>query len=70
MAQPGNSIRPLDFLANHPLFAHEKFVAAHAAQGRQSVHTSNNVLAQHVAAGHLLWVRRGLYATVPRGVRA
>lgn len=68
MAQSDKSIRPLDFLANHPVFTHEEFVAAHSAEGRRSVHTSNNVLAQHVAAGHLLRVRRGLYATVPRGV--
>ncbi len=68
MAQSGKPIRPLDFLTDHPVFTHAEFVAAHAAEGRRSVHTSNNVLAQHVAAGHLLRVRRGLYATVPRGV--
>ena len=68
MAHDSKSVRPLDFLASHPVFTHGEFVAAHTAGGRRSVHTSNNVLAQHVAAGHLLRVRRGLYATVPRGV--
>lgn len=42
-------------------------MAFHTAGGR-SVRTSNNLLAMHLSAGRLLRVRRGLYATVPRGV--
>ena len=60
-------MRSLDFFEKHPVFTHQEFVEVHTAQGR-SPHTSNNLLAKHVAAGRLLRVRRGLYATVPRGV--
>lgn len=70
MSHRGKSIRPLDFFASHSVFTHEEFVAAHAEGGRRSEHTSNNSLAQHVAAGRLLRIRRGLYATVPQGVPA
>jgi predicted transcriptional regulator of viral defense system len=60
-------MRSLDFFASHPVFTHTEFVAAHTATGR-SRHTSNNLLAMHLAAGRLVRVRKGLYATVPRGV--
>lgn len=60
-------MRPLDFFAVQPVFTHGEFVAAHTAGGR-SERTSNNLLANHLAAGRLLRVRRGLYASVPRGV--
>jgi predicted transcriptional regulator of viral defense system len=43
-------------------------VAAHGAGGLRSRQTSAASLKQHVAAGNLLHVRRGVYATVPRGV--
>lgn len=56
-----------DFFARAPVFTHEGFLAAHDGKGR-SPHTANNILAHHVAAGHLVRVRRGLYATVLRGV--
>jgi len=59
-------MRPLDFFATHPVFTHEQFVAAHTATGR-SAHTSNSLLRKHVATGRLLRIRRGVYATVPRG---
>ena len=63
-----NGKRPaLDFFAQVPVFTHEEFVSAHGGKGR-SAHTANNVLAYHVAVGHLVRVRRGLYASVPRGV--
>ncbi|MFH1435655.1 MAG: transcriptional regulator [Pseudomonadota bacterium] len=60
-------MRSLDFFDTHPVFTHGEFVAAHTA-GRRSKRTSNNLLARHLAAGRLLRVRRGLYATVLRGV--
>ena len=60
-------MRPLDFFAAHPVFTHAEFVAAHTAGGR-SEHTSNSLLAKHLAAGRLLRIRRGLYATVPTGL--
>jgi len=64
------SMKPVNFFATHPMFRHEEFVAFHAASGRRSVQTSASILKQHVAAGNLLHVRRGLYAVVPRGVAA
>lgn len=60
-------MKPLDFFATHPVFKHSEFVTAHTATGR-SERTSNNLLARHLRSGRLLRVRRGLYATVPRGV--
>ncbi len=61
--------RAVDFFESHPVFRHEEFVAARTASGRRPT-TSNNLLAKHVATGRLLRLRRGLYATVPRGVSA
>lgn len=60
-------MRALDFFASNPVFTTEDFMRAHTGGGR-SAHTSANLLANHVATGRLLRVRRGLYATVPRGV--
>ena len=59
----------MDFFAGNPVFSHEEFIAARASATGASLNTTNNVLAHHLAAGHLVRVRRGLYATVPRGVR-
>jgi len=61
-------MKPLDFLDTNAVFNHGEFVRAHTTVGGRSRHTSNKLLAQHVASGRLLRVRRGLYATVPRGV--
>lgn len=66
-AQNDKFFRPRDFYATHPVFTHTRFVAAHTASGR-STHTSNSLLAKQVAAGRLLRVKRGIYATVPVGV--
>jgi predicted transcriptional regulator of viral defense system len=62
-------VRSIDFFEVHPIFGHAEFVVAHTAEGR-SPSTSNNLLANHLASGHLVRIRRGLYATVPRGVEA
>ena len=61
-------IKPTEFFVQHPVFRYREFVAAHSASGRRSRQTSASVLKQHVAAGNLLHIRRGLYATVPRGI--
>jgi hypothetical protein len=65
--QNGN-VSPIDFFLHHPVFTHEGFVTAHTQAKRRSRHTSNNLLALHLATGRLVRVRRVLYATVPRGV--
>lgn len=66
-ARSGKLMRPLTFFATNPVFTHAEFVAAHTAGGR-SEHTSNSLLAKHLASGRLLRIRRGLYATVPPGL--
>lgn len=63
-------MKPKAFFAQNPVFRHEEFAAAHSGDGRRSPQTTAAVLKQHVAAGNLLHVRRGLYATVPPGVQA
>lgn len=63
-------VKPTEFFAQHPVFRYQEFVAVHSASGRRSRLTSASVLKQHVAAGNLLHVRRGLYATVSRGSSA
>src|SRR5688500_2214731 len=63
-------MKPTDFFARHPVFRFEEFRAAHQSAGRRSPQTTGSVLKQHVAAGNLLNVRRGLYARVPDGATA
>ncbi len=67
MSQNDNPMRPRDFFATHSVFTHTEFVTVHTAGGR-SPHTSNSLLAGHVATGRLLRVKRGIYATVPAGL--
>lgn len=62
-------MRSDDFFAQHPVFTHEEFAAATTRNGDRSIYTVHNRLAQHVAAGHLLRVRRRIYVTVPRGMK-
>jgi len=61
-------MKPTDFFERHPVFRFDDFAAAHTADGRRSRQTTASVLRQHVAGGRLLHLRRGLYASVPRGV--
>ena len=62
------TMKPTDFFRNHPVFRHEEFVEAHSGSGTRSALTSQAALKQHVAAGNLIHVRRGLYAVVPPGL--
>lgn len=61
-------MKPVDYFASHPVFRFEDFVSSHAEGRARSVQASQAVLKQHVRAGNLLHVRRGLYAVVPRGL--
>ena len=61
-------VRPVDFFATHPVFNLDEFAAAHREGRDLKPEASQAVLKQHVHAGHLIRVRRGLYAVVPRGV--
>ena len=56
----------LDFFDRNPVFTREEFLAL--KNGTRNPLTSRNLLAHHTATGRLVRVRRGLYATVPRGV--
>ena len=60
-------MRSEDFFETHPVFTPQEFLAARAGIGR-SISTAKNLLAKHTAGGRIVRVRRGLYATVPRGV--
>ncbi len=64
------SMKPTDFFARHPVFRFEEFRDAHRSGGARSPETTGSVLKQHVAAGNLINVRRGLYARVPKGAAA
>jgi predicted transcriptional regulator of viral defense system len=57
---------PAAYFAEHLVFTHREFVAAHTARGRSRL-TSNAILARYLATGRLVRVRRGLYAAVPVG---
>ena len=60
-------MKPVDYFATHAVFRFEDFVSAHQAGGGRKASASMATLKQHVRAGNLLRVRRGLYAVVPRG---
>jgi predicted transcriptional regulator of viral defense system len=62
-------MKPTDFFIRHPVFTFEAFRAAHQSTGTRSPQTTGAVLKQHVAAGNLINVRRGLYARVPEGAK-
>ena len=62
------STKPSEFFARHPIFRFEEFRSVHSGDGQRSPQTTASVLRQHVAAGNLINIRRGLYATVPRGL--
>lgn len=56
-----------DFFATHPVFPHEEYLAAMGGGRDRSPRTTDSLLTKHAAAGRLLRVRRGLYASVPVG---
>src|SRR4051812_17282822 len=63
-------MKPIDYFATHPVFRFEDFASVHREGRALKLAASKAVLQQHLRAGHLLHVRRGLYAVVPRGVSA
>ncbi len=58
------AMRSADFFETHPVFTGAEFSAARAP-ARMSPHTTRNLLAEHLALGRLVRIRRGLHATVP-----
>jgi predicted transcriptional regulator of viral defense system len=63
-------MKPMEYFATHPVFRFEDFASAHRQGDARKPVASQAALRQHVRAGHLLHVRRGLYAVVPRGTFA
>ncbi len=61
-------MKPIEYFATRPVFRFEDFVSAHHEGKAPKPTASKAVLRQHVQAGHLLHLRRGLYAVVPRGI--
>lgn len=62
-----NSVLSRDFFTAHPVFTHEEYLSAHGDGCDRSPRTADSLLTRHVAAGNILHVRRGLYASVPAG---
>ncbi len=65
----GAAMKPKDFFARHPVFTHDEFVLALNSLGPRSAKTCEAILAHHTGTGRILRIRRGLYATVPTGLR-
>jgi predicted transcriptional regulator of viral defense system len=61
-------MKPADYLATHAVFRLEDFASWYERDGRHQRGSTLAVLKQHVSAGNLLRVRRGIYAQVLRGV--
>jgi len=55
------------FFRNHPVFSVEDFAGFLSSDGTHNVRTQESLLSYHVKAGNIVRVRRGLYASVPRG---
>jgi predicted transcriptional regulator of viral defense system len=64
------NVRSAHFFSTHPVFTHEEYLAARSERGARSLRTADSLLNRHAAAGNLLHVRRGLYASVPPGATA
>lgn len=58
----------LDFFQQYPVFTREEFLSGSGV--RAGTRTADNLLLHHVTRGRIVQVRKGLYATVPRGVDA
>ncbi len=64
------TITPKVFFSRHSVFRFDEFREAYQAKSSRSPQTITAVLKQHVAAGRLINIRRGLYARVPEGENA
>ena len=57
-----------EFLATHPVFRLEQYRAFLASRGSTNEHTLHASLRYHIRRGHVLRIRRGLFAAVRPGV--
>jgi predicted transcriptional regulator of viral defense system len=55
-----------EFFATHPIFTHEEYLRVIGAA--RSPRSADSALNRQVAAGKIVHVRRGIYATVPPGI--
>lgn len=55
-----------DFFATHAVFNSTELIAFLEKRGTGNIHSQKALLAYHVSAQHLLKIKRGLYAVVPR----
>ena len=60
-------MKPVDYFAQHSVFRYEDFASLHQRENQCKPATTRAVLRQHVKAGRLLHIRRGLYAVIPKG---
>lgn len=59
--------RPRDYFAANPVFRVEAFATAHREEAGAKSASTRATIHQHVRAGNLLRIRRGVYVVVPRG---
>jgi predicted transcriptional regulator of viral defense system len=59
-----------EFLTAHPVFTIAEFAAWYSSRRTTGNRTVEALLAYHVKTGHLVRVRKGLYAAVARGAQA
>ncbi len=55
------------FFRNHPVFTHSVFVQAMGYVDGKRENTVKNILAHHLQQGHIVRIRRGLFASIPYG---
>ena len=61
-------MRLTDFFSTHPVFTADEFADFLSGRGSANPWTRKALLAHHRSQGHILRVRRGLYAVVPPGM--
>ncbi|MCK5687980.1 transcriptional regulator [Myxococcota bacterium] len=59
-----------EFFATHPVFTHDEYLSARQIVEERSPRTADSLLRQHLQNGQIVRIRRGLYASVPLGIRA
>lgn len=58
------------FFREHPIFTHADFEGFVGRRGNRSPNTVTNMIKQHLDAGHIVRIKRGLYASIPYGADA
>ncbi len=60
-------MKPTDFFREHPVFTSQEYAHFLERERRPGARTQEALLAYHIKAGHLLHLKRGLYAVIPPG---